>query len=254
MNTQEKQPAQEGESTLDAQKLQTIELLARGMKAEAVAAKVGSTSRTIRRWKRDPDFAAELRDATGDIRDHVLFNVNPVISRMQDQVDQALNRNKELLDSENSIVANRACGQASTNAIKWIKLFMALERAESGRQVAAATAAIARAAVATAPQASSLQAPDTDSSTPEGNSVPPAPAASSCKNASESGQKRTSGKIVPSVQSQAAPSVKPSVSAPKPMSAPDIVARASTQSESEGERIIAEVAADVVSRRWVRAV
>src|SRR5438874_911882 len=45
---------QEPVTTLDERQLTAIELLSRGMKAEAVAEQIGASSRTIRRWKKDP--------------------------------------------------------------------------------------------------------------------------------------------------------------------------------------------------------
>jgi hypothetical protein len=145
---------------MDAQKEQAIKLLAHGMNAEAVAAKVGTTSRSLRRWKNDPEFAAELSDAFGDVKDNILFHVHPIIHNAQLHADEALIRNKELLRSDNSVVANRACTQASNSAIKWIKLFMALEHAANARQLAAAAREIARATVA---QASNLHDAEAES-------------------------------------------------------------------------------------------
>ena len=46
----------------DLQKEQAIDLLAKGdMNYESIATTVGVTAMTLRRWRRDPEFAAEVR-------------------------------------------------------------------------------------------------------------------------------------------------------------------------------------------------
>ena len=227
---------------MDAQKEQAIKLLAHGMNAEAVAAKVGTTSRSLRRWKNDPEFAAELSDAIGDVKDNILFHVNPIIHNAQLHADEALIRNKELLKSDNSVIANRACNQASNNAIKWIKLFMALEHAANTRQLAAATRAIVvRASSLPVPESESdselpggtgLRARTSPSPSPEPGPGPgsgPGDEVTSVKNPSESGQNRTQpGTPIPA-QPEAAQPVAPESAPPPSVSAPDTnVAQASS--------------------------
>lgn len=49
------------------QKAQAAVLLARGMSSDKVGESVGRSGRTIRRWREDPGFEADVRDARREI-------------------------------------------------------------------------------------------------------------------------------------------------------------------------------------------
>ena len=292
MNTQENQAAQDDDSTLGAQRLQAVELLAGGMNMRAAAAKLKVSERSLRRWKNEPEFANELHASIREVLDEIKLKVNPLILRAEKQAKRIFKINDELLESTDYRIVSKACNSASVNAIRWIKLLLVLEKARTASDLAAVVQKLERAGDPV-PQASSLHDPDTHSASEPvtAASVSPAPSSergpggevaperapvsvaaaasapcpnpksaneTSVSNVSESGQKRTSEKPAPSVQPQAAPSVKPSAPAPKPMSAPGIVVQASSlrdkSGDTEGERVIAEAAAAVISRKFARTV
>ena len=54
---------QDAVDTLDPRQIQAIDLLVQGLNMEQTAQKIGVSSRTIRRWKQEAEFAGELRYA-----------------------------------------------------------------------------------------------------------------------------------------------------------------------------------------------
>ena len=144
---------------MNTQQELVIELLARGVTAKETAAQTSASPRSIRRWKKEPEFAAELRAAVTEYRDNLIFSMDAVVRRARAEEKLAFDRTRELMHGDSAVDANRACNLAHNTALKWMKFIVRLSEAETSRDIGAMTSALAKAypeTEAPGPQASSL--------------------------------------------------------------------------------------------------
>jgi hypothetical protein len=107
---------------MTSDQLQAVGLLVSGLSSEEVAKKVGVCSRTLRRWKKDPEFAEELRDVfdnfSADMKARALIMVN----KSMYMTHKSFNALNELLDDGHAANRLRASNTLLNAGLRWTRV------------------------------------------------------------------------------------------------------------------------------------
>jgi transposase-like protein len=75
---------------VDPNKLRAIDLIVQGLNVEEIAKQLNISSRTLRYWKHDKDFATELKKRFSHVRDELDAAFNPILKRIQALANELL--------------------------------------------------------------------------------------------------------------------------------------------------------------------
>jgi len=117
--------------------IQCIDLLIAGHSMEAAARKLNVSSRTIRRWKKEPEFAEELSENLNDLRDHLGCLSLASARQSHEKVQAAFDAVTPLLKDTDPNVVIRAAKAMTEMSVKMQKLLMAAEIHEQKMRAAA---------------------------------------------------------------------------------------------------------------------
>jgi hypothetical protein len=118
------------------QKARAAVLLARGMSTDKVGAEVGTSGRTVRRWRENPHFEADVREARREILGEI---TDAIAAAARDAVDAL---HEAVKDKQNPVTRVRAA-QALLGALPAVR-----EHLELAEKVAAIEAAAKEAGAA----------------------------------------------------------------------------------------------------------
>jgi hypothetical protein len=107
---------------MTSDQLQAIGLLVSGLSSEQTAKKIGVCSRTLRRWKKEPEFAEELRELLEDIDTSVRASTLNLVRKSHQLTNKSYLALNEMLDDANASVRLRASNTLINASLKWARV------------------------------------------------------------------------------------------------------------------------------------
>ena len=171
--------------------LQCIDLLVLGHSLENAARKLNISSRTIRRWKKEAEFATELREAIGDLREQIGCLTLATARQSAQYASAAFTAMLPLLEDKDPLVVMRAANVVTTMSLKMTKLMTVLENHEQKQAAAEAKLAAVSAPKANEPESGQKRtSPEEKEETDEVEATEPAEITATT--GEKTGQTRTS--------------------------------------------------------------
>ena len=102
--------------------LQAIGLLVSGFSCEETARRVGVCSRTLRRWKKDPEFAEELRDVYNEFSDDMKSRALNMVNRSMNMTQKSFDALDELLEGGVPAQILRASNTLISASLRWTRV------------------------------------------------------------------------------------------------------------------------------------
>jgi hypothetical protein len=103
---------------VDPNKLRAIELIVQGLSMEEVARQLRISSRTLRYWKYDKEFATELKKRFNHVRDEMDAAFNPILKRIQAMAHELLDGVGAFMRSSDAKLQERGM-RLQLQLLKW---------------------------------------------------------------------------------------------------------------------------------------